>query len=838
MTGLVASKLKSFRLASRFLFLALIVARRYTEGIYIELEAQDLKLPKTLGGLLMAMILRSTSLETISTNVFSLILQQVCKILKEDRWTFENMVLLARTVTSCWLTLKKLCFPLATFGEGVRALLHRWVDSCALRLYPRPYELFSMVDLANASHIMSEWQAVTHIVSGEIPATDYICNADWLRMCGNFLSQLSCNTISKFSGILEGHYLARDRQQLMTHCLNLSSLTHTRSLLKFYGSRVTLPSAAPCVLFRVEDEYKMQNFLNYLSSINDFACTFVSDSAVEFCSASLLAPAYRARFLHFLSDRQEEFGADFVVTCFTSLGPTTKLKPCFPDLKRLYSLDYPANHIIISARNPLAKKRFICHLLRRMKLILVDDSLGSAELLNLPEVNSQEINYLLEILAYMWVFSHLHREGALDLAPIVTSRLAHFYLEVTLRFLTRRKLTSRYISRCLWIVSFKLISLWASYMCKFYREDRLTSFGLQILPLVLHSRRAIIHCRFPDAYNSRALDKTLESLAECLEDAKTKSVHLLEDLEASLLIIEGCRHILGVEKVFADRPTTGITALKLLGSGTFGDVFRVYDYSRNQLIALKQIDLQSSAVMREEVLEEVNFLRLFRYNYITKFCEARIVGSKVYVTTEYSPGLTLLKAVPETLFQSLGYSNVLFRRITIQLLLGLSFLHSNSVVHGDLKPANIIIDIYERVKLVDFGATKALLRGSAVFRGKSGNLALGTMEYMAPETLMRSEYTLRADIWSLGCTLFHMVTGQAPWSNCVLPWGILYTMKAGKLFNLDGLERTSLDSDAKSLIKSCLQFDPEARPLAFELLLSPFLFGPIGFPPLSLKPTW
>lgn len=839
MTGLLASQLKGARLASRFLSLALVSMRLHTRGVYIELEAQGWRLPQTFGRLLMTVVLRPTSLWTVSTNVFALVLRQVRKTLKDDRWTLSNMILLARTVVVCRLTLRKLGFPLATFDGNVKLLLHRWVDSCTLRLYPRPYEVFPMLNLATANQVISEWQGVTHIVSDEVPATDYICKADWLRMCGNFLSQLSLNTITSFSGILEGYYLGRDQQQLIAHCLKLAAMTHTRSVLKFYGSRVTLPSTAPCVLFHVENDGKMQEFLTYLSKMGGFACTFVNDSVVEFCSKSLLDPAYRARFMHFLSDRQEEFGADFVITCFTPLGLTMQMKPCLPGPERLYSLDYPLNHVIISSRNSLAKKRFISHLLRKMKLRLIDDSLGSVELLNLPEVNSQEINYLTEILAYAWMFFHMHREGALNLAPIVTSRFAHFYIDTSLQFLTRRKLTSRYVSRCLWIVTFKLISLWASYICKFYREGRLTSLGLKLLPLVFHYRKAIMNCQFPDAYDPITLDKTLESLAGCLEDAKTNpEVHPLEDLEAPLLIIEGCRHTLGVEKALATRQATGITALKLLGSGTFGDVFRVYDYSHNQLLALKEIDLRNSAVMRKKVIEEVNFLRLFSYGYISKFYEAKIIDSKLYVTTEYSPGRTLLKAAPEAIFRSSQYSNMLFRRITIQLLLGLSFLHSNSVVHGDLKPANIIMDLFDRIKLVDFGATKALLQGSAGLRDHGDALALGTMEYMAPETLLKSEYTLRADIWSLGCTLFHLVTGQAPWSNCALPWGIIYNMQAGKLFNMEELDRTNLDSDAKSLIKSCLQFDPEARPPAFELLLSPFLFDPVDALPLSLSPSW
>lgn len=97
--------------------------------------------------------------------------------------------------------------------------------------------------------------------------------------------------------------------------------------------------------------------------------------------------------------------------------------------------------------------------------------------------------------------------------------------------------------------------------------------------------------------------------------------------------------------------------------------------------------------------------------------------------------------------------------IFLQVLEGVGFAHKYNIVHGDIKPSNILLDQQGRVKIVDFGLSFMLASGKKI-RGEK--LPGGTLQLMSPETLLNEDVDLRADIYSLGVTFFFMLTGQWP----------------------------------------------------------------------------
>ena len=205
----------------------------------------------------------------------------------------------------------------------------------------------------------------------------------------------------------------------------------------------------------------------------------------------------------------------------------------------------------------------------------------------------------------------------------------------------------------------------------------------------------------------------------------------------------------------------------------------------------------------------------------SKYCpilRTNVVGSKLYIRTEFCSGDSLLAAVTRASRRDATTTTTLFRRMVIAMLLGLSFLHAHNIVHGDLKPANILLDIFGFAKLVDFGATRTLIwKTSEEHTGTRG--LRGTPEYMAPETLLTGDVTPKSDIWSLGCTLYHMATDRTPWIGVSRPWGVIQSLAAGQSFDMSALNQSEIDGSYKEIIQSCLNFDPEARPSALELLL-------------------
>jgi serine/threonine-protein kinase len=97
--------------------------------------------------------------------------------------------------------------------------------------------------------------------------------------------------------------------------------------------------------------------------------------------------------------------------------------------------------------------------------------------------------------------------------------------------------------------------------------------------------------------------------------------------------------------------------------------------------------------------------------------------------------------------------------IFLQVLEGIGFAHKYNIIHGDIKPSNILLDQRGRVKIVDFGLSFMLASGKKV---KGERLRGGTLQFMSPELLLNEDVDLRSDIYSLGVTFFFMLTGQWP----------------------------------------------------------------------------
>ncbi|MBN1921956.1 MAG: protein kinase [Anaerolineae bacterium] len=204
--------------------------------------------------------------------------------------------------------------------------------------------------------------------------------------------------------------------------------------------------------------------------------------------------------------------------------------------------------------------------------------------------------------------------------------------------------------------------------------------------------------------------------------------------------------------------------IALLGQGGMGAVYRAWDTRLNVAIALKEMLAQPGTEpallerLREQFYQEATVLARLSHPYLVRVTDFFLEGPNAYLVMDFVQGESLdgiIKhqgALPEV--QVLTWAE--------QLLDALEYCHEQGIIHRDIKPQNVIIRPDGRAILVDFGLVKLWNptdpRTQTVMRG------LGTPEYAPPEQYdTQSGHTdPRSDIYSLGATLYHALTGQAP----------------------------------------------------------------------------
>uniref|UniRef100_A0A803LQF9 mitogen-activated protein kinase kinase kinase n=1 Tax=Chenopodium quinoa TaxID=63459 RepID=A0A803LQF9_CHEQI len=253
---------------------------------------------------------------------------------------------------------------------------------------------------------------------------------------------------------------------------------------------------------------------------------------------------------------------------------------------------------------------------------------------------------------------------------------------------------------------------------------------------------------------------------------------------------------------------------RLIGSGTFGQVYLGFNSETGEMCAMKEVTLFSddskSKESAQQLRQEITLLSHFRHPNIVQYFDSDMVDDKLYIYLEYVSGGSIYKILRE--YGELGESAI--RSYTRQILSGLAYLHSKNTAHRDIKGANILVDPSGQVKLADFGMAKHITGQSCPFSFK------GSPYWMAPEVIRNSNRcNLAVDIWSLGCTVIEMATSKPPWSQYE---GVAALFKIGNSKELPSVP-DHLSMEGKDFIRRCLQRNPRDRPSAIQLLGHPFV---------------
>ncbi len=194
---------------------------------------------------------------------------------------------------------------------------------------------------------------------------------------------------------------------------------------------------------------------------------------------------------------------------------------------------------------------------------------------------------------------------------------------------------------------------------------------------------------------------------------------------------------------------------KLLGFGGMGSVYLVDDkILGKEKIAIKLLreEFSNDTVHTQRFLREVQLMRRVNHKNVVRTFDVGVDGSTVYFTMEYVPGISLLKLISK---QNLSSEEI--AHITIQIVEGLSAIHSKNIIHRDLKPGNIIMMPDTSIKITDFGVARPEYSDLTAH-----NEVIGSSAYMSPESWNGAPPAPPVDYYSLGVMLYEIVTGSHP----------------------------------------------------------------------------
>lgn len=194
-----------------------------------------------------------------------------------------------------------------------------------------------------------------------------------------------------------------------------------------------------------------------------------------------------------------------------------------------------------------------------------------------------------------------------------------------------------------------------------------------------------------------------------------------------------------------------------IGTGGMADVYKAKDHKLNRFVAVK--------VLKPEFREDTTFIRKFKseaqaaavltHPNIVNVFDVGDDNGVYYIVMELIEGITLKEYISKKGKLSVKEAT----SIAIQVSMGLEAAHSHGIVHRDVKPQNIIISMDGKVKVTDFGIARAASSNTI-----SSNV-MGSVHYSSPEQVRGGYSDEKSDIYSLGITMYEMVTGKVPFDG-------------------------------------------------------------------------
>ncbi|XP_061398261.1 serine/threonine-protein kinase fused-like [Musca vetustissima] len=248
----------------------------------------------------------------------------------------------------------------------------------------------------------------------------------------------------------------------------------------------------------------------------------------------------------------------------------------------------------------------------------------------------------------------------------------------------------------------------------------------------------------------------------------------------------------------------------MVGEGSFGHVYKALRKDDNQIVAIKVISKRGRTSRDLKTLRrECEIQAHLKHPNVIEMLESFETKHDLIVVTEFAT-IDLHRYMERNgyLREDKG------QRLICDLVSALYYLHSNRILHRDLKPQNVLLDEELRAKLCDFGLARNMTMSTHMLTSIKG-----TPLYMAPELLEEKPYDHQADIWSLGCISYECLVGHPPFSTT----SILHLIKIIKKNEVT--YPGYLSRDSRSFLQALLEKEPTMRASWAQILCHPFVEG-------------
>ncbi|KAJ2875044.1 ATP binding [Coemansia aciculifera] len=262
-----------------------------------------------------------------------------------------------------------------------------------------------------------------------------------------------------------------------------------------------------------------------------------------------------------------------------------------------------------------------------------------------------------------------------------------------------------------------------------------------------------------------------------------------------------------------------------IASGSFGSVYFGMNTRTGAIMAVKEVELpkpgsvsmKRNQRMADALRHELDLLKGLDHRNVVKYLGTDMDERNIYIFLEYVSGGSVSSALA-----SFGmFPETLVRTYTAQIIEGLVYLHEQGIIHRDIKGGNVLIDQDGSVKISDFGISKRVDEVVAASKMDRRASLQGSVFWMAPEVVKDTKYTVKGDVWSLGCLVIEMMTGTHPFPD-------LDQMQA--LYSIGQRGRPKIPDDisvvGQDFLERALQVDLDMRPTAKDLLPHAFVCEP------------